>query len=263
MPGAAKVIITKVGAGLRYLILSDIHSNLEALEKSLALAEGKYDEVLCLGDLVGYGPDPNAVISRIEPLATVVVRGNHDKACCGLMDAEDFNYLARTATEWTRTQLTPEHFEFLRNLPTGPVRIEGIELVHGSPFDEDEYIFDSLGAVQAFQSAEAPVVFFGHSHQQGGFKLTADKRLQPVALPPLDDGQPASVTLQDDARFLLNPGSIGQPRDGDSRAAFAIFDLDQKRVDFYRTAYDLAKTQQKMRTAGLPEPLIARLEVGR
>jgi predicted phosphodiesterase len=248
---------------LRYLILSDIHSNLEALEKSLALAEGKYDEVWCLGDLVGYGPDPNAVISRIQPLAKVVVRGNHDKACCGLTDASDFNFLARAATEWTRTQLTPGHFDFLRSLPNGPVRVEGIELVHGSPFDEDEYIFDSMGAVQAFQSAEAPVVFFGHSHQQGGFKLTSDKRLQGVALPPLDDGQPASVTLQDDARFLLNPGSIGQPRDGDYRAAFAILDLDRQRVDFYRTAYDLGKTQQKMREAGLPEPLVARLEVGR
>ncbi len=248
---------------MRYLILSDIHSNLEALEKCLALAEGKYDEVLCLGDLVGYGPDPNAVISRMQPLAKVIVRGNHDKACCGLTDAEDFNFLARAATEWTRARLTPEHLEFLRKLPHGPVRIDGIELVHGSPFDEDEYIFDSLGAVQAFQSAEAPLVFFGHSHQQGGFKLTADKRLQPVSMPPIKVDQPAGVAFQEDARFLLNPGSIGQPRDGDPRAAFAILDLDQERVDFYRTPYDLAKTQKKMREAGLPEPLVARLEVGR
>ena len=248
---------------MRYLILSDIHSNLEALEKCLALAEGKYDEVLCLGDLVGYGPDPNAVISRIQPLAKVIVRGNHDKACCGLTDAEDFNFLARAATEWTRTQLTPEHYEFLRNLPNGPIRVEGIELVHGSPFDEDEYIFDSLGAVQAFQSADAPLVFFGHSHHQGGFKLTSDKRLQPITLPAIKDAEPAAVALNDDARFLLNPGSIGQPRDGDPRAAFAILDQDQQRVDFYRTRYDRAKTQKKMHQAGLPEPLIARLDVGR
>jgi predicted phosphodiesterase len=250
-------------AGLRYLILSDIHSNLEALEKCLALAEGKYDEVLCLGDLVGYGPDPNAVISRMQPLAKVIVRGNHDKACCGLTDAEDFNYLARAATEWTRAQLTPEHLEFLRKLPHGPVRVDGIELVHGSPFDEDEYIFDSMGAVQAFQSAEAPLVFFGHSHQQGGFMLTADKRLQPVSLPPIKNDEPAGISFRQDARFLLNPGSIGQPRDGDSRAAFAILDRDREQVDFYRTPYDRAKTQKKMREAGLPEPLIARLDVGR
>ena len=249
--------------GLRYLVLSDIHSNLEALEKSLAVAEGKYDEVLCLGDLVGYGPDPNAVISRIQPLAKVIVRGNHDKACCGLMDTEDFNFLARAASEWTRTQLTPGHLEFLRNLPQGPVQVDGIELVHGSPFDEDEYIFDSTGAVQAFQSTDSPLVFFGHSHHQGGFKLTPNKPIRPVALSAIQDARPAVVTLQEDARFLLNPGSIGQPRDGDFRAAFAILDFDQERVDFYRTAYDLAQTQQKMRAAGLPEPLIARLEVGR
>ena len=248
---------------MRYLILSDIHSNLEALDKSLTLAEGKYDEVLCLGDLVGYGPDPNAVISRIQPLAKVIVRGNHDKACCGLTDAEDFNFLARAATEWTRTQLTPGHFEFLRNLPNGPVQVDGFELVHGSPFDEDEYIFDSLGAVQAFQTAEASLVLFGHSHQQGGFKLTSDKRLQPLTLSAIQGSQPAVVALQEDARFLLNPGSIGQPRDGDFRAAFAILDLGQERVEFYRTSYDLARTQEKMRAAGLPEPLIARLEVGR
>ncbi|HEX5413645.1 MAG TPA: metallophosphoesterase family protein [Terriglobia bacterium] len=248
---------------MRYLILSDIHSNLEALEKSLALAAGSYDQVLCLGDLVGYGPDPNSVISRIRPLAKAIVRGNHDKACCGLTDAEDFNFLARFATEWTHRQLTPDRYEFLRSLPAGPVRVDGIELVHGSPFDEDEYIVDSMGAAQAFQSAEAPLVFFGHSHHQGGFLLAEDKRLQSISLPPIMDDEPAAISLRDDARYLLNPGSIGQPRDGDFRAAFAILDLEQRRVNFYRTPYDLAKTQEKMRTAGLPEPLIARLEIGR
>lgn len=252
-----------VGAGLRHLILSDIHSNLEALEKSLELAEGKYDQVLCLGDLVGYGPDPNAVVERIRPLARVIVRGNHDKACSGLTDAEDFNYLARAATEWTRTRLTPENFEFLRDLPNGPVQVDGIELVHGSPVDEDEYIFDSLGAIEAFQSGPAPLVFFGHSHHQGGFLLTADKRLQSIPLPSIKDDVPASVALQENARYLINPGSIGQPRDGDSRAAFAILDSGASRIDFYRTTYDLVLTQEKMREAGLPEPLVLRLEVGR
>jgi predicted phosphodiesterase len=248
---------------LRYLIFSDIHSNLEALEKCLELAEGKYDEAFCLGDLVGYGPDPNAVISRIRPIARAIVRGNHDKACCGLTDGQDFNFLARAATEWTRTQLTPENYEFLRNLPNGPLRVDDIELVHGSPFDEDEYIFDTMGAVQAFQSADASLVFFGHSHQQGGFMLTADKRLQALSLPRIKDDEPAGVPFNKDTRFLLNPGSVGQPRDGDSRAAFIILDVDEKSVDFYRTPYDVAKTQKKMRAAGLPEPLIIRLDVGR
>lgn len=258
-----KVIIWDVEAALRYLILSDIHSNLEALEKSLKLTQGKYDQILCLGDLVGYGPDPNAVVSRIRSLAKVIVRGNHDKACCGLTDAEDFNSLARMATEWTRTQLTPEHIEFLRSLPNGPLQIDGIELVHGSPIDEDEYIFDSLGAVQAFQSGTAPVVVYGHSHHQGGFLLTADKRLQPIPLTVVMDDEAAAVTLQEGVRYLVNPGSIGQPRDGDWRAAFAILDRERNRIEFYRAPYDLAVTQQKMRKAGLPEPLIVRLEVGR
>ncbi len=248
---------------MRYLILSDIHSNLEALEESLKLAEGKYEQVLCLGDVVGYGPDPNPVISRIRPLARVIVRGNHDKACCGLTDAEDFNFLARMAAEWTRTQLIPENFEFLRALPGGPVQVDSIELVHGSPVDEDEYIFDLLGAAQAFRVATAPLVFFGHSHQQGGFLLTPDRRLQPISLPAIQDDEPTGIILQERTRYLINPGSIGQPRDGDWRAAFAILDLQQKRVEFYRTPYDLAATQEKMRKEGLPEPLIERLEAGR
>lgn len=248
---------------MRYLILSDVHSNLEALEKSLALAEGKYDKLLCLGDLVGYGPDPNEVINRLRPLASVIVRGNHDKACCGLTGGEDFNYLARMATEWTRTHLTAQNFEFLRSLPNGPIQIDGIELVHGSPIDEDEYIFDRLGADEAFNSTAAPLIFFGHSHHQGGFRVAPNRRAQPVALSAISDDQPASAALTADARYLINPGSIGQPRDGDWRAAFAILDSEQNRVDFYRTPYDLSATQEKMRKEGLPEPLIARLEVGR
>lgn len=248
---------------MRYLILSDIHSNLEALEKSLKLGEGKYDQVLCLGDLVGYGPDPNAVIRRIRSLASAIVRGNHDKACCGLMGTEDFNLLARLATDWTRTHLTQEHFEFLRDLPNGPVQVDDLELVHGSPVDEDEYIFDSLDAAHGFGLARASIILFGHSHRQGGFLLTADKRLQPIELPYIKDDEPASLALEPGVRYLINPGSIGQPRDGDWRAAFAILDHDQNRVDFYRTPYDLSSTQEKMRREELPEPLIARLDVGR
>jgi len=248
---------------VRYLILSDIHSNLEALEKCLELAEGKYDQVLCLGDLVGYGPDPNAVISHIQPIARAIVRGNHDKACCGLMGTEDFNFLARMATDWTRNQLTPDYFEFLRSLPNGPLQVDDIELVHGSTVDEDEYIFDSLDAAQAFRLANSPLIFFGHSHRQGGFLLTDGKRLQPVQLPPIKDDEPARLDLEEGARYLINPGSVGQPRDGDWRAGFTILDRDENRVDFYRTPYNLAKTQEKMRKEGLPEPLITRLEVGR
>jgi predicted phosphodiesterase len=249
-------------ARLRYLILSDVHSNLEALEKSLELAKGRYDQALCLGDLVGYGPDPNPVIERVRALAKTIVRGNHDKACCGLMDPQEFNVLARMATDWTRTQLTPEHFEFLRSLPSGPVVIDGFEFVHGSPADEDEYIFDSLEAVRAFRVMPSSVVFFGHTHQQGGFLLTADQRLQPIETPTKRHDEPAGFQLQTGTRYLVNPGSIGQPRDGDWRAGFAILDAEKRRVDYYRTPYNLELTQKKMRGAGLPEPLARRLELG-
>jgi len=247
---------------LRYLILSDIHSNLEALEKCLELAEGRYDQVLCLGDLVGYGPDPNTVIGRIRRHAMLIVRGNHDKACCGLVDPQEFNVLALLAADWTRSHLTPEHFEFLRGLPSGPVALEGFELVHGSPADEDEYIFDSLEAARAFEVVTSPLVFFGHTHRQGGFLLGSDQRLQGIRTPPKKDGEPASVSLEPGTRYLINPGSVGQPRDSDWRAAFAIFDADERRVDYYRTPYNLELTQQKMRKEGLPEPLVLRLEVG-
>lgn len=247
---------------MRYLILSDIHSNLEALEKCLEFAEGRYDQALCLGDLVGYGPDPNTVIGRVRRFAKVIVRGNHDKACCGLTDPQEFNVLALLAADWTRSHLTPEHFEFLRSLPSGPVTLEGFELVHGSPADEDEYIFDSLEAARAFETVTSPLVFFGHTHRQGGFFLGEDERLQSIRTPPKKDGEPARFPLERNVRYLINPGSVGQPRDGDWRAAFAIFDADERRVDYYRTPYNLELTQQKMRKEGLPEPLVLRLEVG-
>jgi predicted phosphodiesterase len=247
---------------LRYLIISDIHSNLEALEKCLELAEGRYDQMLCLGDLVGYGPDPNTVIGRVRRLAKVIVRGNHDKACCGLMDPQEFNALALLATDWTRSHLTPEHFEFLRELPGGPVTVEDFELVHGSPEDEDQYIFDLLEAGRAFEAVTSPVVFFGHTHHQGGFFLGAKQKLQGIRTPPQEDGEPARFLLQPDARYLINPGSVGQPRDGDWRAGFAIYDADACAVEYYRTPYNLELTQQKMRKEGLPEPLALRLEVG-
>jgi predicted phosphodiesterase len=248
---------------LRYLILSDIHSNLEALEECLRVAEGRYDRALCLGDLVGYGPDPNAAIARVRGLTQTIVRGNHDKACCGLMDPEEFNFLACLAADWTRAELTPEHFEFLRGLPNGPVSFDAFELVHGSPADEDEYIFDSLEAVQAFRAAASPLVFFGHTHRQGGFFLTADGRFRGIETPAKKNGVPAGFPLERGSRYLINPGSVGQPRDGDWRSAFAIYDADESRVDFYRIPYNLELTQQKMRKVGLPEPLVTRLELGR
>jgi len=266
---------------LRYLVLSDIHANLEALEKCLGVAKGKYDRVLCLGDLVGYGPDPNAAMERTRELANTVIRGNHDKACAGITDAEDFNALARSSALWTRNELTPQNSAFLRSLPAGPVLLDGFELVHGSPADEDEYIVGPGQALPALQSLTLQTVFFGHTHHQGGFMLTRHGRFQSIRDSTLRQGpassDPASsdpswsdkeqrrvvLPLEDGSRYLINPGSVGQPRDGDWRAAFAIFDESKRKVEYYRTPYDLSKTQEKMQKAGLPEPLILRLAIGR
>jgi predicted phosphodiesterase len=248
---------------LRYLLLSDIHSNLEALQVCLDLAQGKYDQAVCLGDLVGYGPNPNEVIEKARSLAKVIIRGNHDKACSGLDDAAEFNPFARLATAWTREALTSEHFEYLRSLPPGPVMMDGFVLVHGSPLDEDEYILGPGQALPLLRSPETQIVCFGHTHYQGGFLLTAAGRFQSIRCHSEKDGLIQTLALENGARYLVNPGSIGQPRDGDSRAAFAILDAGKRQVEFYRIKYDLAKTQGKMAKAGLPEPLSHRLALGR
>jgi predicted phosphodiesterase len=248
---------------LRYLILSDIHANLEALESCLERAGDKYDDVICLGDLVGYGPDPNSVIDRMRGLARIIIRGNHDKACTGLLDPAEFNVLARMATDWTRRQLTAENFEFLRGLPMGPLDLDGFQIVHGSPLDEDEYILSPLEALTNLRAMSAPLVLFGHTHHQGGFLLSAMARFQPISCPPVADAGTTILGLADGGVYLVNPGSVGQPRDGDWRAAFAILDLDRKQVEYFRIPYDIGKTQAKMRAAGLPDPLIHRIEIGR
>ncbi len=248
---------------MRILILSDIHSNLEALEKCMELAEGRYDRAVCLGDLVGYGPDPNAVVERVRGTTEVVIRGNHDKACSGVTDASDFNVLARLATAWTREQLTAENISFLRSLPEGPLAEDGFQLVHGSPEDEDEYLFGLAQAVPELHKATFQITLFGHTHHQGGFVMHSNGRMQTIHIPPAKDGLVRTVELEDGARYLINPGSVGQPRDGDWRAAFAVLDQKAKRAEYYRSRYNLAATQTKMMQSRLPEPLIRRLELGR
>ncbi len=246
---------------MRYLILSDIHANLEALEKCLEVAQGKYEAAVCLGDIVGYGPDPNAVIDLVRQTVDTVIRGNHDKACCGITDAEDFNPMALAATFWTRKALTPEHAHFLRQLPAGPLFLASFEMVHGSIENEDEYVIGPPEAIPALQNQTAPVVLFGHTHYQGGFALNNDGAFQSIPARVGKDGH--VFPLQDGTRYLINPGSVGQPRDHDWRAAFAIFDDRDRQMEFFRTPYDLPTTQKKMMQAALPEPLIRRLEVGR
>ncbi|HTV55147.1 MAG TPA: metallophosphoesterase family protein, partial [Terriglobia bacterium] len=210
-----------------------------------------------------YGPDPDRVIDLARETAGAIIRGNHDQACSGVTDASDFNPFARAAALWTRQNLTLEHLEFLRQLPPGPLLLPGFEIVHGSVEDEDEYITGAAEAIPALRAQALQLVFFGHTHLQGGFSLNHTGAFRRISISAGQDDGARKLELEDGTRYLINPGSTGQPRDGDRRAAFAILDSDERQVQFYRTSYDLAQTQAKMSRAGLPEPLIHRLEFGR
>ena len=247
---------------MRFLILSDIHANHTTLDAALEVAEGHWERVLCLGDVVGYGPDPNEVIDRVRALQTVIIRGNHDKAACGLADAEDFNPVARTAATWTREHLRPDNLTYLQQLPQGPVVEDSLALVHGAFHDEDEYVFAPAQALDGLLESPSPVTFFGHTHFQGGFSFR-DNKLEVIQLRPEPGANFAALRVDPSTRYLLNPGSIGQPRDGDPRAAFAIADMGHDVVEFWRVPYDIEAVQHRMKRAGLPEPLILRLSFGR
>jgi len=160
---------------MRILVLSDIHANATALNTVLDSVQGRWDVSVCLGDVVGYGPDPNEVIARLRELGTTTIRGNHDKAIAGIMDTEDFNPVAKAAVEWSRTELTPEHLGWLSSLPQGPLETHGIVLVHGAFQDEDEYVFTPAQALDGLLDSTAAVTFFGHTHHQGGFSYRQDQ----------------------------------------------------------------------------------------
>jgi predicted phosphodiesterase len=247
---------------MRILILSDIHANLTALEAALAAAEGKWDMAVCLGDVVGYGPDPAQVTSKIRSVSTHTIRGNHDKAVAGLMTTEDFNPVAKAAVDWTRSQLSLESLEWLAGLPQGPLKADGVVLVHGAFQDEDEYVFTPTQALEGLLDSTADITFFGHTHHQGGFSYR-DSNLEVLQLRPRPSEPFAALRIEPERRYLLNPGSVGQPRDGDARASFAIADLDHHTVEFWRVPYDIGAVQARMRTANLPEPLVQRLVLGR
>jgi predicted phosphodiesterase len=247
---------------MRYLILSDIHANATALEAALAAAEGQWDKAICLGDVVGYGPDPNEVVDRIRQMDVAIIRGNHDKAGSGLANADDFNPVARAVALWTRDQLRIENREWLERLPQGPLTMDGFVMVHGAFRDEDEYVFAPAQAIDSLLDAPAQITFFGHTHLQGGFTLH-DNKVGVLHFKPAPGNLYQVLTIEDETIYLLNPGSVGQPRDGDPRAAFVVADLEKKHVQFWRVPYDIEAVQKRMGTNGLPEPLILRLSYGR
>ena len=246
---------------MRYLVVSDIHANIDAFETVLDHADGAYDQVLVLGDLVGYGAEPNAVVDRVkslDPLA--VIRGNHDKAACGIDDGSAFNHVARVAAIWTGARLTPENNEYLRALPMGPLEIDSLtEICHGAPFDEDHYIFDGGDAALALRTAQHPLCLFGHTHLPSLFKVV-DGTLYGTAL---DAERDAVIPLQRGARYLINVGSIGQPRDGDPRAGYGVLDDETRELRTFRVPYPVERAQQRIIDAGLPASLANRLAFGR
>ncbi|HTV58696.1 MAG TPA: metallophosphoesterase family protein [Verrucomicrobiae bacterium] len=247
---------------MRYLVLSDIHANITALDAALEASKGRWEKCVCLGDVVGYGPDPNEVVDRIRQLGAVTIRGNHDKAGSGIANADDFNPVARNVALWTREQLRPENRDWLEKLPLGPVSENGFSMVHGAYRDEDEYVFAPAQALDGLLDAQSPITFFGHTHLQGGFSLR-DNKVVVLHFKPAGGSPFSSLTIEEGAIYLLNPGSIGQPRDGDPRCAFAIADIPQKSVEFWRVPYDIQAVQSRMTKAGLPDPLVTRLSFGR
>jgi predicted phosphodiesterase len=251
---------------VRILLLSDIHANLEALDASLAAAPS-FDTIVNLGDIVGYGASPNEVASRSRELGKVFVRGNHDKAATGLMDLDDFNPMAAAAAIWTRDTLTPENLHWLRELPHGPVSLPDfpdIQLVHGSPNDEDEYVVSLGDALAPLITLTMPLTFFGHTHLQGGFFANGSSAdgFRPEYR-TVGQAESVPLHLKTNARYLINPGSVGQPRDGDWRAAFAVYDSEANVVHFHRTPYNLKAAQDRIFGAKLPPRLATRLAAGR
>jgi predicted phosphodiesterase len=250
---------------VRILILSDIHANLEALEACLAAAP-QHDQVFNLGDVVGYGASPNEVAARSRELGSVFVRGNHDKACTGIDGIADFNPTAAMAVHWTRKRLTPDHFDFLKQLPAGPVSpMEGIQCVHGSVRDEDEYVVVAREAYPLLAEASVRLTFFGHTHIQCGFAVEGAEDLFHILVPGYTSRNRAeheTIQLNPRAKYLINPGSVGQPRDNDPRAAFAFYDTAEDALTFYRVPYDIPKAQKKILAAGLPDRLATRLGEG-
>jgi len=242
---------------MRALVISDIHANYTALEAVLNDA-GPVDENWCLGDLVGYGPDPNAVVEQIRELPHLTcVLGNHDVAVVGSMMLEAFNGEARRSLVWTEKVLSADNMDFLRAMPQhAKVRGE-VTMAHGSPRDPVwEYVLNTLSARLNFDHFDTPFCFIGHSHIQSMFQL--NEKNDRVAMEMARVGEALPLT----PRAILNPGSVGQPRDRDARASYALYDSETRIWEARRVPYNFAEVQQRIREAGLPEKHAVRLGEG-
>ncbi len=243
---------------MRVLILSDIHSNYAALEAVLQAA-GAYDQFWNLGDTIGYGPCPNECVAEIRERAMITIAGNHDLACLNKVDLSDFNPEARTANIWNGQQLKAEHYAMLAALPPMHAVDERYLLAHGSPREPVwEYLLTRTQANENFQRFTQQICFIGHSHVPLVFRLRPNK----ICDGPSSPEAGYLLEIQPEMRYLVNPGSVGQPRNQDPRAAFAILDTEAQTIKFERVTYDIARTQSQMRAVHLPEPLALRLQYG-
>jgi len=244
---------------MRYAILSDIHGNLEAFRAVLErIGELNADRVLCLGDVVGYNADPNACVDLMGRENIACVMGNHDAAACGLEEPDNFNVNARQAVFWTREHLTPQNRTYLRELPR-TMQIDDLFLCHGTVNDTNRYLLYDGDAQESFTLMERMpgrprLCFFGHTHIRTAYSMAGQVLARELA---------DEIHLSVDKRYLINPGSVGQPRDGDPRAAFLLYDARERTIAFHRVEYDIAACQKKILQAGLPARLAERLTMGR
>ena len=247
---------------MNYAIISDLHANLEALQAVLDDAASRVDAVICLGDIVGYNANPHECLRLVRAACAVVIAGNHDQAACGVRCYDDFNDWARQAMDWTRRQLSAAEMAFLKALPDTAPFGNGWLAAHGSPRDTDEYLFDALGFESTFDvlrrlRPQTRGCFVGHTHLPMIWECSAEGRVAQVG------AESRTVTLDPACRYIVNPGSVGQPRSGDPLAAYAILNEAAATVEFRRVPYDITAAQEKIYDAMLPPLLAERLAIGR
>jgi len=246
-----------LGHTMKFLIVSDIHGNREALEAVLKDARGQYERVVCLGDIVGYGADPNFIVDWARAHVSAIVRGNHDAVCAGLESLSRFNDYAADAAMWSRHVLTRKNLAYLKALPAGPLPHEGFDLAHGSPSGEYDYLCSQGDVASIRHRIKTPLTFFGHTHDQGGFQIKRNGKINVI-----DPRVPTGLLLAPRSKYLVNPGSVGQPRDRNPDAAYAIYSSEERRIEFRRVEYDAKAAGKKIVKAGLPERLASRLLIG-
>jgi predicted phosphodiesterase len=246
---------------VRAFVVSDLHSNIEALRAVMnRVRRKKYEQVICLGDFVGYGAQPNQVLDVMRKMhgTKLYIRGNHDRVAAGVDSGEGFNHAAKFAALWTRDHLSAPNRHFLQRLALGPVESKsGIVLCHGSPNDEDEYVFNESHARVVFEMTTAPIILYGHTHLPVIFAMDRHGRLRGASV-----RAETTVRLDAEHRYLINPGSVGQPRDRDPRAAWLLIDTEVASARFMRSEYPVEQAQADIRAAGLPTRLAERLARG-